>query len=90
MGKAENHLKKPVTARMDVKGRLTLPQSIRKALGAKPGDTFYLRPEGDSVRIVKGINPFDGLAEHALKEFEEGKTITLEEFAEREGISLED
>jgi hypothetical protein len=35
-------------------------------------------------------NPFDGLARHAIKEFEEGLTITLEELANREGVSLDE
>jgi hypothetical protein len=35
-------------------------------------------------------NPFDGLARYAIKEFEEGLTITLEEWANREGVSLDE
>jgi len=81
---------KNISVRLDEKGRLTLPRSIREALHAKPGDVFYLQPESDGVRIVKGENPFDVLAEQAIREYESGETITLEEFAKREGISLDE
>lgn len=80
---------KNISVRMDDKGRLTLPRCIREALHAEPGDVFYLQPEPDGVRIVKGENPFDVLAEEAIREYEAGETITLEEFAKREGVSMD-
>ncbi|ADG07801.1 AbrB/MazE/SpoVT family DNA-binding domain-containing protein [Kyrpidia tusciae] len=80
---------KVVTVRMDEKGRLTLPRSIREALHAKPGDVFYLQPEADGVRIVKGENPFDALAEHAIREYKAGKTRDLRDIARSWGIDLE-
>ncbi|MBX6395272.1 MAG: AbrB/MazE/SpoVT family DNA-binding domain-containing protein [Alicyclobacillaceae bacterium] len=79
-----------VSVRMDEKGRLTLPRSIREALHAQPGDVFYLQLEENGLRIVKGENPFDALAEQAIREYEAGETIDLEEFSKREGISLDE
>ncbi|UOF88764.1 AbrB/MazE/SpoVT family DNA-binding domain-containing protein [Fodinisporobacter ferrooxydans] len=89
MSQAENRLNKPVAVRMDDKGRLVLPLSIRKALKAEPGDTFFVQTDGDGVRIVKGPNPFDVLAEKAIKEHEAGQTKDMRELAAEWGIDLE-
>ena len=76
--------------RVDSKGRLTIPKAIREAMSVKPGDLFRLRPRGSALHCSKAENPFDLLAEHALEEYREGKTISLDEWAKREGISLEE
>jgi bifunctional DNA-binding transcriptional regulator/antitoxin component of YhaV-PrlF toxin-antitoxin module len=81
-------MSKNISVRLDNKGRLTLPRSIREALHAEPGDVFYLRPELDGVRIVKGENPFDALAEHAIREFESGQTRNIRDIADDWGIDL--
>jgi AbrB family looped-hinge helix DNA binding protein len=31
-----------LTVKVDVKGRLTIPQPLRKALGIEPGDIFFV------------------------------------------------
>ncbi len=82
-------MSKPAS-RMDDKGRLTLPRSVRKALKAEPGDVFFFQEDGEGVvRMIKGENPFEALAEQAIRECEAGETITLDEFAKREAISLD-
>ena len=81
---------KNVSVRMDDKGRLTLPRSIREALHAEPGDVFYLQPEEGGLRIVKGENPFDVLAEEAIREDDAGETIALDDILRREGIPLDE
>ena len=46
--------------------------------------------ENISVRMDdKGANPFNPLAKEAIREYEAGDTITLDEFAKREGISMD-
>lgn len=65
---------KNISVRLDDKGRLTLPKSIRDALQAKPGDVFYLQPENDGLLIIKGENPFGALAGQAAQEYEDGQT----------------
>ena len=81
---------KNVSVRMDDKGRLTLPRSIREALHAEPGDVFYLQPDEGGLRIVKGENPFDALAEEAIREDDAGETIALDDILRREGIPLDE
>jgi len=78
-----------IAVRVDTKGRLTLPKAVREAAGVKTGDTYYLHPEGSVLHYSRAENPFDLLAEHALKEYREGKTRTIEEIAAEWGVDLE-
>lgn len=81
---------KPISVRLDDKGRLTLPRSVREALHAQPGDVFFLQPEEDGVRIVRAENPFDELAKEAIREDDVGETIALDDILKREGISIDE
>ena len=69
------------TARLDEKGRLTIPSDIRRALDMKPGDVLYCVQVGTTVQCAKAINPFDVLAEYAIDEYRHGRTKTLRDFA---------
>jgi AbrB family looped-hinge helix DNA binding protein len=75
---------KEAAARVDDKGRVTLPKDMREALGVGAGDTVFFRydPQNNQLRIAPAKSPFDVLAEHALREHEEGRTKTIEEYAE--------
>jgi AbrB family looped-hinge helix DNA binding protein len=82
-------VKTTVSVRLDDKGRLTLPRSVREAIHAEPGDVFYVETDGDGIlRLVRAVNPFDVLAEQALREDDAGETISLNDVLRREGISL--
>jgi hypothetical protein len=41
------------------------------------------------LRYARAENPFDVLAEHALRESRAGRTIRLRDFAAEEGIDLD-
>ncbi|MHB1629713.1 MAG: AbrB/MazE/SpoVT family DNA-binding domain-containing protein [Bacilli bacterium] len=56
--------------RLDARGRLILPRDIREALHWEPGDVVYLHREENGLYIIKGVNPFDALAEQTLREYE--------------------
>jgi AbrB family looped-hinge helix DNA binding protein len=72
-----------MTAKIDSKGRLSLPQHIRNMLHIETGDVFFIETdENDILRLAKAENPFDVLAKQALDESKAGETITLEEFEE--------
>jgi len=76
---------KEVAVRIDDKGRITLPKSIRKALGIKAGDTLFFKydPQSNRLQIAPAVSPFDALAEEAVKEYKEGRTRTVEEYAKK-------
>lgn len=79
-----------VIVRADAKGRLTVPSLIRKELGIEAGDVFFLEAEGGILRFAKAENPFDVLAEHAIAEYQAGRTKSLRDFAAENAISLDD
>jgi hypothetical protein len=58
-------------------------------LGVEPGTTFFVRREGNTLRLAKAENPFDALARHAIEEHRAGRTRSLREIAREEGIALD-
>jgi AbrB family looped-hinge helix DNA binding protein len=49
-----------LTVKVDVKGRLTIPQPLRNALGIELGDIFFvaLDETHKELRYAKAENPF--------------------------------
>ena len=80
-----------LTVRVDPKGRLTIPQRLRKTLGIEPGDILFVDydEERKVLRYAKAENPFDALAEHAMAERQAGRTRSLREFAAENAIDLD-
>lgn len=78
-----------VSVRVDEKGRLSIPAKARQELGINTGDTFFFRADGQVLQYAKvKENPFEILAKHAIQEYREGKTISLEEYAKKNRIPL--
>ncbi|MDD2999593.1 MAG: AbrB/MazE/SpoVT family DNA-binding domain-containing protein [Candidatus Riflebacteria bacterium] len=77
-------MKGTMTAKVDNKGRLSLPQDLRALLHIEAGDVFFIETDkNDVLRLAKAENPFDVLAKQAMEESKAGKTITLEEFEQK-------
>ena len=78
-------------ATVDEKGRILIPDAVRKQLGIEAGDVMFLQVEEETgvLRYAKAENPFDLLAEHALRESRAGRTRTLREIAAEEGVDLD-
>ena len=74
---------KEVAVTVDNKGRLSIPLKARKRLGINPGDVLFFREHDLVLEYTKAENPFDVLAKHALQEYKDGKTISLEEFEQK-------
>lgn len=74
---------KDIAVTVDNKGRLSIPTKVRKKLGINPGDILFFRERDLILEYTKAENPFDILAKHALQEYKDGKTISLEEFEEK-------
>lgn len=70
-----------VTVQVDHRFRITIPKEERGEIA--PGDTLCMETvEEEGVRVyryAKALNPFDVLASHALNEYRDGKTLTLDE-----------
>jgi len=77
--------RKETFARVDNKGRVTLPKSIREAWGLKTGDTVFFRydSKNNKVQIAPAVSPFDILAEHAIEEYKQKRTKTVEEYVDK-------
>ena len=50
-----------VRVRVDEKGRITLPKSLREVLNIMPGDELVLDVKGNKIVIEKSVNPFEKL-----------------------------
>ena len=81
---------KAIPVRLDDRGRILIPRTIREALHAEPGDVFFIQQDENGMRIIKGEDPFDALAEDAIREDDAGETVAFEEILRREGISLDE
>ncbi len=81
-----------VTVTVDSRGRLSIPADVRDELGIGTGDVLFLEsdPEHAVIHLAKAVNPFDGLALHAIEEYRQGRTISLEAYAAKHNITLND
>lgn len=59
-------------SKISIKGQVTIPSHIRKALNIKPGDLIAYELQGKTVKLKK-IEPFDAAYHSAVAE-------TLEEW----------
>lgn len=75
-----------VTARLDGKGRISIPSKIREDMGLEPGDVVFFDMKDSVLRVAKANNPFDALIEEALEELHAGHTVSLRDFARSEGL----
>lgn len=79
--------------RVDAKGRVVLPNEIRRTLGIEPGDILFVDSDGlrRVIYIAKPDNPFDALALAALEEDRAGLTVDLDDALELiDQIELDD
>ena len=80
---------RPVAIRVDRKGRLTIPASLRERLGLEPGDIVFIEEDAGMLHAVKAENPFDALARQAREDYLAGKTKSLEQITGELGIDLD-
>jgi bifunctional DNA-binding transcriptional regulator/antitoxin component of YhaV-PrlF toxin-antitoxin module len=50
---------KPITLRMDSKGRLTVPEGVRKKHGWHAGTLFFLQDASGMLCLASAPNPFE-------------------------------
>jgi AbrB family looped-hinge helix DNA binding protein len=81
-----------VTVTVDSKGRLSIPANVRDELGIEAGDVLFLETDAEHavIHLAKAQNPFDSLAEHAIEEYRQCRTISLQDYAAKHNIKLTD
>jgi len=81
-----------VTVTVDSKGRLSIPANVRDELGIEAGDVLFLETDAERavIHLAKAQNPFDGLAEHAIEEYRQGRTTNIYDLARELGVDLSD
>lgn len=77
------------TVRMDSKGRISLPRSLRERKGYAEGTVFFWQEDDGGIRLMPAVNPFDALADEAAVEFRAGSTRSLRDYAGEHGIVLD-
>ncbi len=77
-----------VSVTVDDKYRVYIPKQARESI--RPGDVLFFQEEetdvGPVFRYAKAINPFDALAEDAIRQDERGETVDLEDLLRERGI----
>lgn len=76
------------TVRVDAKGRVSLPRSLRQRLGLEAGALLFVQESGGELRLRRAANPFDVLAEQAEADVAAGRTKPLRVYAAERGIDL--
>lgn len=74
--------------KVDAKGRLAFPASVRDRVGMEPGDVYVINVEQSVIRLAKVENSFDRLADQAIEEYRAGKTRSLRDYAASNAIDL--
>ncbi len=79
-----------VTVTVDSRGRLSIPANVRDELGIRTGDVLFLEsdPEHAVIHLAKAVNPFDGLARHAIEEYRQGRTTNIYDLARELDVDL--
>lgn len=59
-------------------------------MGLEPGDTVFVRVSRSGLlEMRKAINPFDRLAEEAVRQYRAGETKNIEDLAAELGVELD-
>jgi bifunctional DNA-binding transcriptional regulator/antitoxin component of YhaV-PrlF toxin-antitoxin module len=77
-----------MTVTLDDRGRLTLPENLRKKYGWTPGTTFFIREDGGVLMLASAQNPFESASETRPDEAERARararlTALVEEIRSR-------
>lgn len=77
--------------KVDAKGRLSIPVSIRKELGIESGDLYVVEADSEHaiIRFAKVESPYGPIAQYAIDEYHAGRTIRLRDYAAEHGIDVD-
>jgi AbrB family looped-hinge helix DNA binding protein len=76
-----------IVTKVDNKGRITIPKEAREASGIEKGEVLFVDAELGQVKLTRAVeDPVVKLKEYTEKEYEEGNTRDLRDYAEERGI----
>ena len=76
------------TARMDEKGRVSIPRPLRDEMDLAPGTLLAFVREGGEIHVRPVGNPFTTLMHEAEEEYAAGRTRNIREFAHERNIAV--
>jgi len=80
-----------LVVKVDSRGRITIPKEARKKADIETGDVLFMNLSPGRVELTRAIeDPLVELAAYAEKEYKDGNTQNLRDFAEEEGINLDE
>ena len=71
------------TARIDRRGRITIPAAIRGALGLKPGTAAVLTPDGPELRVASRADHIRRAQQLVRRYVPAGRSLSQELISER-------
>ena len=78
-------------AKVDSKGRITIPKEVREASGIEKGEVLFIDSELGQLKLTRAIeDPVAKLKEYTEKEYKEGRTRNLRDYANERGIDLDE
>ena len=76
------------TAKLDAKGRVSIPRELRERCGLEAGAVLFIEERDGHLVFRQAENPFDVLARQAEEEYRAGQTVNLRDYAALHGIDL--
>ncbi|KXS36772.1 MULTISPECIES: AbrB/MazE/SpoVT family DNA-binding domain-containing protein [unclassified Candidatus Frackibacter] len=80
-----------IVTKVDDKGRITIPKKVRKSSGIDKGEVLFIDVELGQLKLTRAVeDPIVKLKEYTEKEYENGKTKNLRQYAKEKGMDLDD
>jgi AbrB family looped-hinge helix DNA binding protein len=78
-----------IVAKVDDKGRVAIPKEIREASEIEKGEALFIDADLGQVKVTRAVkDPMVKLKEYTEKEYKEGNTRDLKDYAQEKGIKL--
>jgi len=80
-----------IVAKVDNKGRITIPKEVRETSGIEKGEVLFIDAELGQVKLTRAVeDPVVKLKEYTKQEYQAGKTRDLRDYAQEKGIDLDE
>jgi len=79
-----------IVAKVDKKGRITLPKKVREETGIYKGEVLFIETDLGQVKLTRAVeDPIAKLKDYTEKQYKSGKTKNLRDYAKDKGIELD-